>query len=131
MRRRDLLAGLLLASVARRRVSTQAQQTPLRAHIAVLFSGSPQTSFERTWGRTFVAALRDLGWVEGENLTLEWWYSEDQAERRRALAEDFVRRKLDVIIVQSTPETVAMKRATTTISFKAWPDRAGTSPARP
>jgi putative ABC transport system substrate-binding protein len=116
MRRRDLLAGLLLASVARRRVSAQAQQTPLRAHIAVLFSGSPQTSFERTWGRTFVAALRDLGWVEGENLTLEWWYSEDQAERRRALAEDFVRRKLDVIIVQSTPETVAMKRATTTIS---------------
>jgi ABC-type uncharacterized transport system substrate-binding protein len=53
--------------------------------------------------------------VEGANLVLEWWYSEDEAERRRVLAEDFVRRKLDVIVVQSTTETVAMKQATTTI----------------
>jgi putative tryptophan/tyrosine transport system substrate-binding protein len=115
MRRRDLLAGLLLASVMKWRVSAQAQQAPVRARIAVFFSGSPQTAFERTWGRSFVSALRDLGWMEGENLVLEWWYSEDQAERRRALAEDFVRRKLDVVVVQSTTETVEMKRATTTI----------------
>ena len=115
MRRRDVLAGALLATVAQRRVSAQAQPAPARARIAVLFSGSPQTAFERTWGRTFVAALRDLGWAEGENLALEWWYSEDRDDRRRALAEDFVRRQLDVIVVQSTPETVAMKRATTTI----------------
>ena len=117
MRRRDLVVNLLVATVTPLpwRVTAQAQQVRIPARIAVFFSGSPQTAFERTWGRSFVAALRELGWVEGANLVLEWWYSEDQAERRRVLAEDFVRRKLDVIVVQSTTETVAMKQATTTI----------------
>jgi putative tryptophan/tyrosine transport system substrate-binding protein len=117
MRRRDLVANLLVATATPlpRRVIAQAKQVRIPARIAVFFSGSPQTAFERTWGRSFVAALREFGWVEGANLELEWWYSEDQAERRRVLAEDFVRRKLDVIVVQSTTETVAMKHATTTI----------------
>jgi putative tryptophan/tyrosine transport system substrate-binding protein len=69
----------------------------------------------RTWGPTFVSALRGLGWVDGHNLSLEWRYSEDQEEQRRALAEDFVRRKLDVVVVQSTTETLELKRATTNI----------------
>jgi len=112
--RRAFLAGtgavLLGAPLA-----AEGQQRPVRARIAVFFSGSPQTAFEQTWGRSFVSQLRNLGWVEGQNLALEWRYSEDQDDRRRALAEDFVRRKLDVIVVQSTTETVEMKRATTTI----------------
>jgi putative tryptophan/tyrosine transport system substrate-binding protein len=112
--RRAFLAGtgavLLGAPLA-----VEGQQRPVRARIAVFFSGSPQTAFEQTWGRSFVSQLRNLGWVEGQNLALEWRYSEDQDDRRRALAEDFVRRKLDVIVVQSTTETVEMKRATTTI----------------
>ena len=97
--------------------AAEAQQAPARARIAVFFAGSRQTAYgsERTWGPSFVAALRSLGWFEGQNLVLEWQYSEDQNERRRALAEDFVQRKLDVIVVQSTTETVEIKRATTTI----------------
>jgi putative ABC transport system substrate-binding protein len=112
--RRTFLAGtgtVLLAAP----LAAEGQQGPVRARIAVFFSGSPQTAFEQTWGRSFVSQLRNLGWVEGQNLALEWRYSEDQDDRRRALAEDFVRRKLDVIVVQSTTETVEMKRATTTI----------------
>jgi putative ABC transport system substrate-binding protein len=106
----SLTGGLLAAPLG-----AEGQQRPVRARIAVFFSGSPQTAFEQTWGRSFVSQLRNLGWVEGQNLALEWRYSEDQDDRRRALAEDFVRRKLDVIVVQSTTETVEMKRATTTI----------------
>jgi putative tryptophan/tyrosine transport system substrate-binding protein len=112
--RRTFLAGtgaVLLAAP----LAAEGEQRPVRARIAVFFSGSPQTAFEQTWGRSFVSQLRNLGWVEGQNLALEWRYSEDQDDRRRALAEDFVRRKLDVIVVQSTTETVEMKRATTTI----------------
>jgi len=83
--------------------------------VAVLFSGSPATRFEETWGRTFLDALRRVGWVDGHTLTVECHYSEDNDERRRTLAEDFVRRKLDVIVVQSTPEALAIQRATATI----------------
>jgi putative tryptophan/tyrosine transport system substrate-binding protein len=94
----------------------EAQQASDRARVAVFFAGFPQSyGSERTWGPTFVSALRNLGWADGHNLTLEWRYSEDQEEQRRALAEDFSRRKLDVIVVQSTTETVEMKRATSTI----------------
>jgi ABC-type uncharacterized transport system substrate-binding protein len=111
-RRAFVVGGVAALAVP---VAVEAQQRPVRARIAVFFSGSPQTAFEQTWGRSFVSQLRNLGWVEGQNLALEWRYSEDQDDRRRALAEDFVRRKLDVIVVQSTTETVEMKRATTTI----------------
>jgi putative ABC transport system substrate-binding protein len=104
-----LTIGLLTAPLA-----AEAQEAAVRARIGVFFSGSPQP-FRRTWGRTFVSALRDLGWVEGQNLVLEWRYSEDQEDRRRAIVEEFVRLKVDVIVVQSTPETVVTKRATNTI----------------
>jgi putative ABC transport system substrate-binding protein len=107
---RSLTLGLLAAPLA-----AEAQQAPGRAHVGVFFSGSPQTAFERTWGRSFVSALRDLGWVEGQNLVMEWRYSEDQEDRRRAIVEEFMRLKVDVIVVQSTPETVVTKRATKTI----------------
>jgi ABC-type uncharacterized transport system substrate-binding protein len=111
-RRAFVVGGVAALAVP---VTVEAQQRPVSARIAVFFSGSSQTAFEQTWGRSFVSQLRNLGWVEGQNLALEWRYSEDQDVRRRALAEDFVRRKLDVIVVQSTTETVEMKRATTTI----------------
>jgi ABC-type uncharacterized transport system substrate-binding protein len=112
---RRIFIGMVGGGFLATSLNAEAQRTPVRARIAVFFSGSPQTAFEHTWGRSFVSALRNLGWVEGQNLVLEWWYSEDHDERRRALAADFVRRKLDVIVVQSTTETVEMKRATATI----------------
>jgi len=91
--------------------------------VAVFFSGSPASRFEETSGRTFLDALRSVGWVDGHNITVEWHYSEDNDERRRTLAEDFVRRKLDVIVVQSTPEALAIKRTTATIPHRLWNSR--------
>ena len=104
------LAGALTAPLA-----AEAQPAPTRARIGVFFSGSPQTAFERTWGRSFVSALRDLGWVQDQNLALEWRYSEDREDRRRAVVEEFVRLKVNAIVVQSTPETAVTKRITTSI----------------
>jgi putative ABC transport system substrate-binding protein len=66
-------------------------------------------------GRSFVSSLRDLGWVENQNLALEWRYSEDREDRRRAIVEEFVRLKVNVIVVQSTPETAVTKQVTKTI----------------
>ena len=86
-----------------------------RARIGVFFSGSPHTAFEGTWGRSFLSALGHLGWVEGHNLTLEWRYSEDREDRRHAIVEEFLQLKVDVIVVQSTPESLMAKRLTKTI----------------
>jgi putative ABC transport system substrate-binding protein len=112
-RRRFLLTSL--AGAVAGPLAAGGQQVPVRARIGVFFSSSPKNAFERTLGRSFVSALRDLGWVEGQSLVLEWRYSEDQEDRRRALVAEFVRLKVDVIVVQSTPETVVTKRATNTI----------------
>ena len=66
-------------------------------------------------GSSFLPALRDLGWVEGKNLVLEWRYTEEQEDRRRAIVDEFIQLKVDVIVVPSTPEMIVTKRATKTI----------------
>jgi putative ABC transport system substrate-binding protein len=103
-------AGLLAGPLA-----AEAQPRPVNARIGVFFSGSPQTAFERTWGRSFISALGPLGWTEGQNLLLEWRYSEDRDDKRRAIVEEFLQLKVDVIVVQSTPESLVAKRMTTTV----------------
>jgi putative ABC transport system substrate-binding protein len=114
-RRRFLLTSLAGALVAP--LAAEAQQTPTRARIGLVLSGSAAQNpyAQRLLGSSFVPALRGLGWVEGKNLVLEWRYSEDQEDRRGAIVEEFIRLKIDVIVVPSTPETIVTKRATKTI----------------
>ena len=107
---RAVASGLVSAPLA-----AEAQPRPVNARIGVFFSGSPQTAFEWTWGRSFVSALGLLGWTEGQNLLLEWRYSEDRDDKRRAIVEEFLQLKVDVIVVQSTPESLMAKRMTTTV----------------
>jgi putative ABC transport system substrate-binding protein len=59
--------------------------------------------------------LRDLGYVEGQNLAIEWRYSEGKAERFADLAAELVRLQVDVIVAMSTPAALAAKHATQTI----------------
>ena len=59
--------------------------------------------------------LRDLGYTEGKNIVFELRRSEGRSERWPALAAELVRLKVDVIVTQGTPATLAAKRATTTI----------------
>lgn len=63
----------------------------------------------------FVAGMRDLGYVEGKNLAIEWRFAEEQYERLSGLANEPVRKKVDVIVSQGTPGTRAAQRATSTI----------------
>ncbi len=60
-------------------------------------------------------ALRDLGYVEGQNLIIEWRYSEGQGERWPELAGELVALKVDAIVVFTTPAALAAKQATSTI----------------
>jgi putative ABC transport system substrate-binding protein len=63
----------------------------------------------------FVQGLRELGWVEGHNITIEYRYTEGSYERLPALAAELVGLKVDVIFAPSAPATQAAKQATTTI----------------
>jgi putative tryptophan/tyrosine transport system substrate-binding protein len=63
----------------------------------------------------FRQALRELGYVEGKNITIEWRSHEGSRERQRALATELVRLKVEVIVANGAGEIRAAKEATTII----------------
>ena len=63
----------------------------------------------------FLEAMRALGYVEGQNLVMEYRGAEGQYERFPALAAELVRLKVDVLLVPNTPAALAAKQATSTI----------------
>jgi ABC-type uncharacterized transport system substrate-binding protein len=64
---------------------------------------------------TFLAGLRERGWVENQGFVLEPRYAEGRVDRLPELAAELVRLKVDVIVAMGTPATMAAKQATTTI----------------
>jgi putative tryptophan/tyrosine transport system substrate-binding protein len=67
------------------------------------------------WHEAFRQGLRDLGWVEGEHISLEYRYAEGSSDRLPGLAADLVRLNVDIIVAAVTPDALAAKHATTTI----------------
>jgi ABC-type uncharacterized transport system substrate-binding protein len=63
----------------------------------------------------FQLGLRELGYIEGKNITIEWRSAQGQRDRVTALAEELVRLKVDVILTGSASDTRGTKAATTTI----------------
>jgi putative ABC transport system substrate-binding protein len=110
MRRRDFIAGL--GGVAAWPVVASAQQTlPV---IGFLHSASASTFAEHI--PAFHKGLSDAGYVDGQNVTVEYRWAEGRNETLPALAADMVRRRVAVIVTPiSTPATLAAKAATSTI----------------
>jgi putative ABC transport system substrate-binding protein len=73
--------------------------------------------------------MRDLGYVDNRNVTMEWRWSGGKTDRLPALAIELVQAKVDVIVVSSTQATRAAKQATSTIpivmAVSAYPDKLG------
>jgi putative ABC transport system substrate-binding protein len=65
---------------------------------------------EKDW-----APLRHLGWIEGKNIVAERRFTEDRGEPLDAAAQELVRLKVDLIVTDGTPATLAAKKATTSI----------------
>ena len=60
----------------------------------------------------FSQRLRELGWVEGSNVAIDYRWAEGRNERMAEIATEFVRLKVDVIVTTGTPATLAAKQAT-------------------
>src|SRR5882724_8329241 len=67
------------------------------------------------WLETFRQGLRDLGYVEGKNIVIEWRYAEGKLNRLPSLANELVSLKVDVIVSGGPAVTRAAKEATSTI----------------
>ena len=63
----------------------------------------------------FVQRLRELGWIEGRTVAIEYRWAEGRNERAAEIAAEFVRLKVDVIVAQGTPSVIAAKQATSVI----------------
>ena len=112
MRRREVITLLGSAAVAWP-VSTRAQQPARLPTIGYL--GTITASAEKPRTDAFLERLRELGWIEGRTVAVEYGWPEGRPERMSAIAVDFVRRKVDVIFATGTAPALAAKRATATI----------------
>ena len=81
--------------------------------IGLLTASSPSDA--ALWHQAFRQGLRDLGWFEGKNISIEYRYAEGKIVRLPELATDLVRLKVDVIVTTVSPDALAAKSATTAI----------------
>jgi len=110
-----LLAVLLLTSFN----LAEAQQPKKVQRIGFQSAASPSAISPRA--DAFGQGLRELGYVEGKNIVIEWRYAEGKLDRLDEFAAEFVRLKVNVIVTAAPSSTRAAKKATSTIPIvMAW-----------
>jgi len=112
MNRREFIA-LFGGTAAAWPVAARAQQPPKLRTIG--FSGQSTRAAESELVAAFTQRLRELGWIEGRTITIEYRWSEGRAERFVQIAAEFVRLKVDVIVTSGTPQVLATKQTTSVI----------------
>ncbi len=124
MRRRDFIA-LTGGVAAGWPLSLRAQQTEKLRTIG--YMGSTTPSAQNPWTAPFLRRLRELGWIEGRNLAIEYRWAEGRNDRFAEIAAEFVRLKVGVIVTYSAAPVLAAKQATSVIPivFAAAPDPLG------
>jgi len=111
MKRRAFLT--LVGAAAAWPLAAHAQQAGKLPTIGYLGGGDPIS--QRAWLDAFVQRLRELGWIEGRTVAIEYRWGEGRAERYAEIAAEFVRLKVDVILAGGTEPAVAAKHATLVI----------------
>jgi putative tryptophan/tyrosine transport system substrate-binding protein len=106
----SILVAVVLLALG---VTAEAQQPKKVPRIGILGGTSRSTNPARI--EAFRQGLRELGYVEGKNIVIEWRYAEGKPDRLPALAAELVHLKIDVIVTAGPPPTRAAKQATSTI----------------
>ena len=95
-------------------LASLAQQRPKKA-ARIGFLGNSTAAFEANLVGPFRQELRDLGYVEGQNILIEYRWAEGKYERFPALIAELLALKVDVIVTAGTPATLAVKKATSSV----------------
>ena len=114
MKRRDFLT--LLASAMTTCAwprAARAQQPEKLPTIGFLGGNTP--AVQNQWTGAFVQRLRELGWIEGRNVVIEYRWAEGRFDRPPEIIEEFVRLKVNVIVTHATANVVAAKQTTSVI----------------
>jgi putative ABC transport system substrate-binding protein len=111
MKRREFIT--LVGGAATWPLAARAQQPKKIPRVGLLSTFSPSEAMP--WHQALREGLRHLGWVEGENITVEHRYAESRLDRLPALASDLVRLNVDLIVADTMSPAFAAKNATQTI----------------
>jgi putative ABC transport system substrate-binding protein len=111
MRRRQFIAGL--GSAAAWPLVVRAQQPGKLATVGYLGATTPEAARPRT--DAFLKRLRELGWIDGRNIAIEYRWAEGRTDRAAEIAAEFVRLKVDVIHTGGNINALEAKRATSAI----------------
>ena len=110
MKRRQVIALLGSAAAWPLAARAQSEKIPRLGFLTRYSDASVSAQID-----AFRQGLRDLGWIEGNNISIEYRNAEGQADRLPALAAELVGLNVNVIVTVDTPPTQAAKRATSTI----------------
>src|SRR5262245_63207930 len=112
MRRREFitLLGGAVASGPLAARGPQAKNLPTMGPLGAITAPA-----QRQWTDAFVQRLRELGWIEGRTVAIEYRWAEGRNERLAEIAAEFVQRKVDVIVTHSAEPVIAAKKATSVI----------------
>jgi putative ABC transport system substrate-binding protein len=110
MKRREFIAGM--GAAATWPLAARAQQPAKLPTIGFLGAATPSSWSQ--WTTAFVERLRELGWIEGRTVAIEYRWAEGRSERFAEIAAEFVRLKVDVIVT-SGGALLAAKQATSVI----------------
>jgi putative ABC transport system substrate-binding protein len=119
VKRRDFIASLAIAVLPSSMLwppAARAQQRARKVYrIGLLLPNTPAIAADNPRVNAFLQGLRDLGWIEGQNLAIERRFAEGQLGRLGELAAELTRSNVDVIVTAAAPAAKAAKEATATI----------------
>jgi putative ABC transport system substrate-binding protein len=111
MDRRAFIAGAIAFSAAP--LAGEAQTPAKIPRIGLLSPFAPSDT--AVWHQALRQGLRDLGWVEGKSISIEYRYAEGKRDRLPVLAAELVRLKVDIVFVDTTSAALAAQNATRTV----------------
>src|SRR5215831_21215223 len=101
-------------------LAVEAQQTKKTPRIAFILASTPETELVRPnptsrYAQAFLEGMRQLGWIDGQNITIELKTVEGHPERYAAVAQELFKLLVDVVVTRSISGAIATRQASSRI----------------